>query len=198
MRLIHGEIASKDDVILITGNGAVDIRVLTGFVEKYDHSKRLLYPMSGIKTGIQSAIDTLTTLAHKLVNKIYMIIIDREHVESFEQVLSELRSHGFHIKDKRNLADNAFMLDLYLGQKEIKLYISIFGFTKKGRIEENISKLIRIKYGRNIKPSKKEIRSWLRSRKLRDLDLIRMSSKDELNKSFPALTAIIQEISKDC
>jgi len=197
MKFIIGEVYGENAIIVVTGNGSTEIRIISGFTEKYNHSKTLVYPRDiiGVSTGLKSAINALTKLVHILTNRRYMLIIDKEHVKSINEIILELRKHGFQINERRELINNALVLKLTFGEKEIVLYVSISGFTREGRIEENLSKLIRVKYNEDVAPIK--VRSWMRKQKIREIDLIRESTNEELNESFPTLNKVIQEILKD-
>ncbi len=81
MKVVEGEVAQVFAYVL-TGDGPRDLRVLKAVAEKYDHSKVLKVPESAMRrpTGLTAVMRALALSFGRTNVRIYLIVIDREHV----------------------------------------------------------------------------------------------------------------------
>lgn len=85
MKFHEGEVVGPDDTVFLTGNGGREKRVIEALAEKYNHKKTIFRPtFIPHRTGLTGVIEQLATLTNlKISVKSYLIVIDREHVNSF-------------------------------------------------------------------------------------------------------------------
>lgn len=185
MRVVRGEHTTITHAYVLTGNGSRDIRVLSALAEKYDHSKILKTPQTPVKTGtgltvVARALATLLNM-RITVNR-YLVLIDREHVESIREAERKFMEYGLEIIGTEELAEGSWMFKVKKGIKEANIYMVLLGTRK--RIEENIAKLILLVYGEKVEENKEAVNNWLRKHKLEDIrDLVRKATRNQLEKA---------------
>ena len=205
MRLLRGEVKESEEIpYVLFGDGARDERIFRAIAEKYDHNKDIKtpqlpigYPHSLRKTlGLKSLIEAVATYLNITKVRKYVSLIDREHTGTDQEFLIKLRkillNMGFNIKKIKHLKEGAWKIELKKGAKQATLYIAIQGYRKS--IEENLAKLIELKYGEELEPTKQAINKWLKKNRQRDIDLIKKASTHQLEETFPSITTIIQAI----
>ncbi len=198
MRVVRGEHTTITHAYVLTGNGSRDIRVLSALAEKYDHSKILKTPQTPIKTGtgltvVARALATLLNM-RITVNR-YLVLIDREHVESIREAERKFMEYGLEIIGTEELAEGSWMFKVKKGIKEANIYMVLLGTRK--RIEENIAKLILLVYGEKVEENKEAVNNWLRKHKLEDTDLVRKATRNQLEKAFPTLTKALEKLASN-
>ncbi len=201
MRVTKGLRINEKTIILLLGDGVREERLVRAISEKYNHKKTLLIPTIGYgKVGLTGVIERLSLLTLLTRVNRYAIVIDKEHVESIDEVMSKLKEYGFTINTIINLDKDLWEIKCTKGPKDITIIFMAVGLTAKGRIEENIAKLIRLFYGEEVNPDKVAINTWLRRHNLRDHELIRETlerSKEKFRKAFPNLMTFIEYLAKD-
>jgi len=197
MRVSEGEATPKVHAYILTGNGSRDIRVVKATAEKYDHSKVLKVPQTPLKgTGLASVAKAVATLMSKRVGvSRYLIVIDREHVKSFKEVMKKFTEYGLEVKSTEELAEWSWVLKVRRGSREADVYVAVLGVRR--RIEENLAKLIELTCGEKVEGSKKAVGKWLRKNKLEDTDLVRKASKQQVEEALPTLTKALKELASD-
>ena len=176
---------------VITGDGRWEFKVLKGICRKLNGKDKIVYsPISRIekKTGI-GCLDFLNELPgyyeEREVPKV-LAIVDKEHVpQNLEkEVSSRVKLMAF----REEINGRLYFMKVKSKGREIKAYLSISGEEK--RIEEDISKLIKLRFRVEIPPEKKAIIDFLRENK-REIgrkeieDLIYTSKIEEIRKTIP-------------
>jgi len=199
MKVIKGKVVKEGvATILLLGDGARDERITKSIAEKYDHTKTMLIPIIGYsKTGLQGVIDTLTHLTSIIKVNRFTIIIDKEHVNSIDDVRRELTKRGFEVKSIKPLTTGSWEINCIHGSRNITILLATLGLTSREHIEESMSKIIKLLYNEDVKPRKHAINAWLRKHNLRDRELIEKAPIDKLKQAFPNLTTLIEHIAKD-
>jgi len=201
MRVVKGEKAEETFAILLIGDGRREERIISTLSEGYNHSKLLLIPTIGVRTGLTNVVDTLAWLTVNTRVKIYAVVIDKEHVETIDDVKLKLTEYGFSVDTLNKVANGLWKIKCSKGPKSVTLYLATTGLTPKGHIEENIAELIKLLYGETVKPDKAGINEWLRRHNLRDQELVKEALKrrriKELKQAFPRLTALMEIMAKN-
>ncbi|HIQ12985.1 MAG TPA: hypothetical protein EYH44_01150 [Thermoprotei archaeon] len=193
MKFYEGEVVSTDGIVFLTGDGGREKRVIEALAEKYNHKKTIFRPtFIPHRTGLTGVVEQLATLTNlKISVKSYLIVIDKEHVNNFSQVERKLGTYGFEILEKK-LEEGAWIVKCRKGVKEIMLYLAVMGEEKC--IEENLAKLIRLRFGEEVGPTKRELDKWLKSRGMNERSIIEGAGEDVLRKSLPNLVTLLEEI----
>jgi hypothetical protein len=182
-----GEASGKPLAYVIIGDGYTEVRILEAVGDKLNHSEVLLYVRWGISIGLSAALDTLAKLfsLDKRVSK-YLLIIDREHVKSVDDVINGLLARGFTISgEERCYAEACHIFTVEKGGRRGAVVVSIQG--KERRIEENIAELIRMRYNENVSSDKKSITEWCKRKGLSIKEVVGHSNYELLEKAFPEL-----------
>ena len=188
--------------------------------EKYNGACSLWFPKSplGKKTGLTvlDSINIVININPKIGT--FLFLIDREHIvqgmnrRSGDQLdnsdikgMIEDKLSNRHIKIIKindNTPDGAFIINGKLGSHVLQIYVIIQGIDLK--IEEEISKLIKLEKDITIPPEKEHIRNFFKETFHRKsigqgtAKLIAGASKNNLRMSFPGLTFILNVIEKQC
>ena len=181
----------EEIILAITGNGRTDLHILDAFAKKYNGMKKFIWtPTSSRqkKTGLK-ALDAIKYIVSKYKIENFIYLVDKEHVKDKDDILQYLS------KFLRNVSREGHLITANYGSHSIRIYTVIFGEEKC--IEEEIAKLIKIRYSMDITPDKKEIKKFLREKKTWYDKLIEVSTKNELRESFPNLSEIMQKIEED-
>ena len=203
MHIIRGQLPTKPENIIITlfGNGIRDQQILETTAKRLDpkeEPKAILIPQIPRKTGLEGTTDTLSTLlTTRITTKTYTIIIDREHVENENHIKQTLQTHGFQIKQLKNITENIYEITCTKGPKTITLYLTLTGLTPKGNIEEHIAKLIELTYNQQIEPTKQAINKWIKNHNKTIRDIIKETSKTNIEKALKPIHNLIKIIRQD-
>jgi len=203
MQIIRGQTPTKAENTIVTlfGNGTRDERILETTAQKLDpeqEPKALLIPQTPRRTGLESTIDTLSTLISlRIITKTYTIIIDREHIQNQEQIKQTLEEHGFQIKQLKNITENLYKITCTKGPKEIDIYLTLIGLSPKGNIEEHLAKLINLTHNQNIEPTKEAINKWLKEHNETIENLIRRANHTQLKNALTPLYNLIKILRQD-
>lgn len=197
MRIDESGTVSRVHGYLLVGNGPSDVRILTVLAERFDHSKVLRIPQTPLRgrKGLKASIESLTFCLDRPAMNRFILVIDREHVASKEEIEEKLQECGFECLEIEEINSGAYYVEAKRGDKRALIYIALLGFKK--RIEENLAQLIKVMYNEDLEPRKKVIRRWLKVKGLRDVDLIRKARDEQLNQAFPSVTIVFRLISKN-
>lgn len=161
------ETDQKPDCIVLTGNGKREFDVLEALGEKYDGRKVLWFPKT-----------PLAYLKMKRMTKgfcKFLVLYDREYFKNFNEdkmylerevqvrivEIIDLIENKEIINDKE-ITGRAFKVKGKFGSRDIEVFVSIQGDEKN--INEEISKLIKLKFGEEVEPDDKKIRKFLKER----------------------------------
>jgi len=100
----------------------------------------------------------------------------------------------FNLQVESNMLPQYLKAKISAGTREGLLHIIVMGAKKS--IEENLSLLIEKIYGTKIIPNKKNLRAFLRTKKIKIHQLIEEASKEILNIVFPYLMRVLENL--DC
>ncbi len=195
MRLVSAISVKEPVPIVLFANGRRDERIFRGIASKYNHKKTLLSPQIPRVTGL-AILETFARLVEMTEVTVFVIIIDREHIREEERLLYWLNGYGFkaRIVSKRN---SLLKMICERGPKSVVLYIVLLGYTEKGNIEENLSELIKLISGEEVKPDKVSIASWLKKKRMRDVDVVMRASKSQLEKAFQPIIDLLRELERN-
>jgi hypothetical protein len=188
------EVAEKPLAHIIIGDGYTELRILKALENKFNHSEVLLCPGLGVSIGLSAALDMLATLfsLDKRVSK-YLLIIDKEHVKSVDDVAKSLRDRGFTVGDTKECYDKmCYIFIVERGGRRGVVVVSIQG--RERSIEENIAELIKIRYNEDVGSDKKSLKEWFREKGLSVEEVIEQSSYELIEKAFPALTKALNTL----
>ena len=204
-----------------TGDGTDEFHILRAVAEKYNGTCTLWFPQAPPihkKTGLTvlDSINTVIDINPKIST--FLFLIDREHIvqgmnrrsgdkldNSDIKGMIEDRLSNKHIKIIKiddNAPEGAFIIKGKLGSHVLQIYVIIQGIDLK--IEEEISKLIKLEKDITIPPEKEHIRDFFKETFHRKsigqgtAKLIAGASKNNLRMSFPGLTFILNVIEKQC
>ena len=112
------------------------------------------------------------------------------------EIGDRLKGFGITVDHLEKLSVNdeeALRVEGKVGVHNFTLWIAING--KEKCIEENIAKLLEIKFGENIKPTKEAIKNALRKHNIEDLEqLVNNVSINKIERSFPAIHAVLSRL----
>ncbi len=194
MRVVEGEVLGTPHAYVLIGDGPRDLRVLRATAEKYNHSRVLKVPQTPIRgTGLVNVVKSVSTLANmRLRVSKYLVLIDKEHVDSLENVRNELLKFGFEVLSIKVLGRYSWLFRVRKGAKEISIYFVVLGMIKC--IEENLARLIEIVYGEKVGRNKEDVNKWLRKHGLSDYELVSSAPRSKIEEAFPDLTKALKEL----
>ena len=181
---------------IIVGDGVREHKVLKAATPKYNHRKILRILQTPIRsTGLTNAIRSLATSVS--INSVvrYLIVVDKEHFKNVNHAISLLKGHGFEILATEELTRNCWKLRLKRGHREVTVYIVAMGEEKA--VEENIAKLIELKYNEYVEPKKEAVDKWLREHEMRELDLVEGACERKFEEAFPQLARALKDLAED-
>ena len=181
----------KNVILTITGNGKMEYKILSAFAEKYNGLQKVIwFPKTPFvkhrKTGL-SVLDVVGIIVSRYKIENFLYIVDKEHVSSYEEIRSYLEK-----KSVRDISLEGNILHGKYGLHKLMIYCAICGYSR--RIEENISKLISIRFNVEIQATKEKIRDFLKKRGISIRKLIKDATKNQLRKSFQDLSNAIEHI----
>ena len=208
MRLVRDLKELKDkqpNILVLTGNGKTESRILAALCEKYDGKEKFLwFPETPIRrrlkeTGFKAFNAIKICLAKYRLGK-FLFLIDREHFKEVRQGREQEEVSRYMEKRLKAriettcelVSEKAFITRGYLGSYPFDVCTVIFGVTSK--IEEEISELIRLKLKVQVKPDKPSIDRFLKSRRKKVESLIKEASKKYLEEAFPGLCNALKAI----
>ncbi len=199
MKLLHGERPGEKQIAIIIGNGFREERILNSIIKLYklNNTKTLIVPRLpyGRRPGLGPSIESIKLLVEMGVKtNTFVIIIDKEHVRSIDDVSNAFKNLGFLCRPTE-LMKNLLEIQCKIGIRNITTYVAILGYKKS--IEEHLAELIKLQYHEEVKPNKEEIRRWLSQKKLKDFELIEQSHKRYVEKAFTQLVSLLNRLSKD-
>lgn len=211
MRLIRElkEIGEEypDIIIVLTGEGNRERHILTTLCPKYNGQSKCLWfpdvPRGGKQTG-KAALNIIDYYARKLKYERFLFLMDREHF--YDSVEEQLRKHlenkvKMRVEATHDLVSGkAFLIRGYAGGRMVQIWVAVQG---RIRLEDEMSDLIRLKFGEEVKPQKGEIRNFvkraypkMKSSKHYQI-LLERASKKYLEQALPGLCAALKRIEED-
>lgn len=196
--------------LVATGDGTTEFPKLEAFSKRYNGKKVLWFPekpkyspfrrrshFQNQRIGGLDVLEVLTVYPGLWKLHRYLFIIDREHFggEPTNDICERLKGLGIAIEYIKQLNGGAFHIFCNYGSHKLGVYIAISG--KERRIEEDVATLIKLEFNTDVDPTKSEIRQFLRSKGLKDTQLIGNARKANLREAFPNLSLVIMRIEKN-
>lgn len=201
--------------VILTGNGTQEVKVMKGFCSKFNGKTWCLqFPKTPIRRlskkqiagkGLQTfdtikAIDSIKHLENIIILFDYDFAEEIEKQSSkfktFDDALNYKLSRTFNeskiVERKETDLDRIYHIEGKIGRNNINCYLVIHG--KEKMIEENISKLIKLKYNKTIAPTHKDVREFLVSEGSSVSKLIKISGKAKLKEAFPSLCEVMEKM----
>lgn len=205
MKLVRELKGRQPNILVITGNGRTESRILSPLCEKYNgKAKFLWFPETPIRRGLKEtgfkAFNAIKICLAKYKLEKFLFLIDREHFKEIRKGEEQKEVSGYlekklkaRIETTRELVpEKAFITRGYLGSYPFDVCTVIFGVTSN--IEEEISELIRLKFKAKVKPDKTVIDRFLKSRGKEIESLVREASKKYLEEALPGLCNALKAI----
>lgn len=201
------------NILVLTGNGKTEARILSALCQKYNGKAEFLwFPEVPIRRGLKETgfkpLHAIRVYLTKYKLKRFLFLVDREHLKRVkrkrrrkqkeqEAVNARLKKE---LKAKiettcEYLPGKAFTTKAYLGNHPFEVCTVILGITAK--VEEEISELIRLKFQIQVDPDKAEIDRFLKKRGKRLEDIIEETSKGYLEKAFPGLCSALKKMEEE-
>jgi len=186
---------------VLTGNGRREHRILKAIAKKYDGSEKLLYfprrpgYLPGAKLSVLRVVKVYVS-RYKINN--FLCLIDKEHFTGTDiekEVEEKIREFGIEVTQIQRFnanTENAIYLNGIVGTRNFTLWMIIAG--KEKCMEENLAKLIEIKFGEKIEPTKSNITEALRKHDMDTEKLLASASIEQLKQSFPALNFVLSRL----
>jgi len=186
---------------VLTGNGRREYRILKAIAKKYDGSEKLLYfprrpgYLPGAKLSVLRVVKVYVS-RYKINN--FLCLIDKEHFTGTDiekEVEEKIREFGIEVTQIQRFnanTENAIYLNGIVGTRNFTLWMIIAG--KEKCMEENLAKLIEIKFGEKIEPTKSNITEALRKHDMDTEKLLASVSIEQLKQSFPALNFVLSRL----
>ena len=186
---------------VLTGNGRREYRILKAIAKKYDGSEKLLYfprrpgYLPGAKLSVLRVVKVYVS-RYKINN--FLCLIDKEHFTGTDiekEVEEKIREFGIEVTQIQRFnvnTENAIYLNGIVGTRNFTLWMIIAG--KEKCMEENLAKLIEIKFGEKIAPTKSNITKALRKHDVDTEKLLASVSIEQLKQSFPALNFVLSRL----
>ena len=186
---------------VLTGNGRREHRILKAIAKKYDGSEKLLYfprrpgYLPGAKLSVLRVVKVYVS-RYKINN--FLCLIDKEHfmgTDIEKEVEEKIREFGIEVTQIQRFnanTENAIYLNGIVGTRNFTLWMIIAG--KEKCMEENLAKLIEIKFGEKIEPTKSNITEALRKHDMDAEKLLASVSIEQLKQSFPALNFVLSRL----
>ncbi|NOZ58035.1 MAG: hypothetical protein GXO66_00415 [Euryarchaeota archaeon] len=201
MRLVTSEkLPASPASLVLTGDGRTELRVLSSLALKYNGRKILFYPKIPI---VHKGADILAALLHPIssitgkyreITK-FLIIIDREHISSVEDIKAKLARLKFRTRRHRVIRDNVHIVEGLFGGRRITLYIVVCG--TRWCLEEEIAKLIELRYkvkfvATSCTELKLGLRRFEKEQNKKWEAVIKEAPKKELERAFTGLTHVLK------
>ena len=212
MRLVEELRGVNPKYFIITGDGTREFEILRELCKKYNgYNKILWFPKRGLKkkSGL-SALDAVKDIPSDFsINRIiYTVDADSFEGDPHIKIKEKLESIGINISEV-NLINEALFIRCNFGSySDIVLYCIITGETSC--IEEEIAKLMELKFGTNFDYSGERDANWRKrlkneiNIKLKEIDhrltiktLIREAGIRYLEESFSNICAVLKEIERE-
>ncbi|RLI84088.1 MAG: hypothetical protein DRP01_08470 [Archaeoglobales archaeon] len=173
------------DFVILTGDGIWELKVLKGLQKKFPCILTLFYPKVPIprKTG-KSIYEAIPVYVSRYKINRFLVLCDNEHHISFNEDLKNLKNSNVKIlKTEELIEDRILYIYGKFASKKLEIYTVIQGFNRlkncKG-LNEEISKLIYLKFRKNIEPNNKKIKEFLNRRRMNLTELVERSGKKYL------------------
>jgi len=193
-----GVVESERVIVAIFGDGRLDMRVFELTATRLNHGEhKIVQMLSSREKGLEGAVETLTSLLiyARVKPKTFIVMLDREHVESVDQLRDVLvRKYGFEIKTMEPVGEeggNVYKVECTKGPLGVTIYIALLGLSEKGMLEEHIAELVKAVYKVDVEPKKESLRRWLRERGIELEELIKRAPLDSIRDALRPLYDLI-------
>jgi len=207
--------ADRPPIVALTGDGHCEKKILNALAHRYDgHDRTLLLPTKPPPIGAErrtigrfsglSAFQVIKTYVSRFKFTQYLVILDIEHFtgdHSQEDMRIEieraLENFGFLEHNVVSLNDRAYRVKCRVGAHLLRMNTVVSGFGK--RVEENISELLKLEHGLDVRADKGAIRNALNQLNLDLHDLLTNCSDRNLSTAFKGLVAALLDFeNQDC
>lgn len=198
----------RPHIVVLTGNGKTERRrILPALCEKYNGKAKFLWFPEPSKGKKETGLKPLNAIRDYLIQyklERFLFLIDRK--PQFEEIKlgKEQEEVNRYLEKKLKASiettcelvpEKAFIARGYVGTHPFDVCTVIFGIASN--VEEEISELIRLKFGTQVKPEKTEIKQFLKQRRKKLENLIEEASKGYLEKAFPGLCNALERIEEN-
>ncbi|MEM2174311.1 MAG: hypothetical protein QXI58_01610 [Candidatus Micrarchaeia archaeon] len=179
-----------EQVLVIIGNGTYEKKLLHALAPKFNGIRASLV-ITSLPISKKTGLAALEGLASILTRGYYvekaLFIIDKEHINDFNDIKSRLGEYGFMIEEYKELTQKVALFDLSRGINKVKLYAVITGDVKC--INEEIAKLASQVYGKEVKPRN--------VKHIKIKELLSKATLEAIKKSLEGLAFVLQYIEKN-
>jgi len=205
LKVVRNNVVDFERVIVaIFGDGRLDMRVFELTATRLNHgAHKSVQMLSSRDKGLEGAVETLTSLLiHARVKpKTFIVVLDREHVESVDQLRDVLvRKYGFKIKTMEPVGEeggNVYKVKCAKGPLGVTIYIALLGLSERGMLEEHIAELGKVVYNVDVEPKKESLRRWMRESGIELEELIRRAPLDSIRDALRPLYDLIVAVEGD-
>ncbi len=136
MKVVEKIESAKHIVLVLTGNGRWERRILQGLAPKYDHDVLLFFPPTRGITGLIAlqALKQYAKMGISFLREITVLfLIDKEHFRT-ENYLNEVRGKmltiGIRVISAKELDDGVYFIKASSGPRTFHVYIAVLGVRK--------------------------------------------------------------------
>jgi len=193
-------VVSEGAVIAIFGDGRLDMKVFELVVTRLNHgTHKIVQVLLRGGKGLKGVVETIAKLLDARVKpRTFIAVLDREHVESVDQLKKVLtREYGFEIKELELVGENVYKVKCSRGPVEVTVYLALLGLSERGMLEEHIAELVKAIYKVDVKPTKESLRRWLRERGIELEELIKRAPLDSVRDALRPLYDLIAAVERD-
>lgn len=192
---------------MLTGDSKRGFDILSAIAGRYGCRRILWFPKTPLAYLKVGKVEVKKLTAQSIYRAIrpyvswgyrnFIVLYDREHFRGIEHDLKYLASLHVTIRSVKPLIDSDSAWDMFgnIGSREIRILLAIQGFSKNGNINEEISKLLKLKFNEDVEPDDRAIKRFLRERRLDAVTLIDSSGLEYLEQAFLGICAVLRIIS---
>jgi hypothetical protein len=192
----------KTVILVLTGDGPTESKVLKGVARKYDGGRKVLYfpRRPGYQPGSGLSVLKVTKIyVEKYAILNFLFLVDREHIKigatAEKEIENKLREFGVEVNNIQKLSaegEEAMRIEGNIGAHKFILWTAIIGREKY--IEEDIAKLLETKFEEKVEPSKGGVKSALKRHATDIEQLMTSASKGKIKLSFPAIHTVLSSL----
>jgi len=193
-------VASERAIIAVFGDGKLDIKVFELVATRLNHgTHKIVQVLLRGGKGLKGVVETLARLLDARIKpRTFIAVLDREHVESVDQLKRVLTmEYGFEIKELELVGENVYKVECSRGPAEVTIYLALLGLSEKGMLEEHIAELVKTVYKVDVEPKKKSLRRWLRKNGIELEELIKRAPLDSIRDALRPLYDLIVAVEGD-
>ncbi len=208
MRVVRDIENQRPDFVVLTGDGKREFDVLSAIAKRYGCRRILWFPKTPLAYMKMGRVGAKKLTAQSIYRAIkpyagrgycsFIVLYDREHFRGIEYDLKYLASLHITIENVIPLvekSDSAWELFGNIGSREIRILMAIQGFSTNGNINEEISKLLKLKFNENVEPDDRAIKRFLKGKGLDIVALIDNSGLKHIEQAFVGICAVLRKIS---